>query len=349
MADQRTIARNLNLSAATVCRSLKDDEAIHPETRAKVKAMAEQIGYRTRGTRARPSEAPAPGPFESGLTHVGALIVSASDPRSPHHAVWNRVMIGMSQAASSLRASLHVAYAGVPTEVAHPETLEQIPMLAERAVGGLVLMGQFSPDAIALLAGRFPCVRLVQHEPDGTIDCVNHDDFGAAIQLVRRLRALGHRRIGFATCDSIRERSYVQSRYGGYVVAMAEAGLSHDPVDRVGIDRPATHDDAADAIADAVGRGVTAWVCVHDGMGYEVMRRLADRGVRVPEDVSLCGFDDFDAPAGLPKLMSVGLPFESMGMAAVHRLLHRMRHPAVDPVQIMFPARLVEGLSTRQL
>ena len=350
--DQRTIAKRLNLSTSTVCRSLKGDVAIHPETRAKVKAMATELGYRLRPARQEAAVGAGiggGGDATPGLTHVGVLIVSSASPRSVHHVVWNRVLYGMSQAASSLRASLHIAYASDPDEVAMAGATRGIPMLAERAVGGLVLMGQFSAGAVGALASEFPCVRLVQHEPEGTVDCVNHDDFGAAMRLVQHLRAGGHERIGFATCDSIRHRSYVQARYGGYIVALAEAGVRHDPADCVGIDGEVTHDVAADRIAAGVRRGITAWVCVHDGMGYSVMRRLVDRGLRVPEDVALCGFDDFDRPTGLPKLTSMGMPFESMGMAALHRLLHRMQHPAADPVQTMFPARLVEGQSTRHV
>ena len=103
-------------------------------------------------------------------------------------------------------------------------------------------------------------------------------------------------------------------------------------------------------VIDHLRKGVTGWVCVHDGLGYRLLSYLKAQGVRCPEEISVCGFDNFEPPYdGIPKLTSIEASFEKMGAMAVLRLLSKIRCEAPDSLHSMLRTTLVEGSSTAPL
>lgn len=337
VTDQLMIAQRLKLSPATVCRSLKNDPAIHPDTRIRVAEMANKLGYRPRVPRAGSVR-------KRKLMHVGALINAGPPTRMQPHLVWNRVLWGMSYGGSAVNASVHVAY--VPD--ASPLTKDRSswpPMLAEEAVSGVLLMGTFPRPCIDLLKSRFACLQVIQHDPGAGLDCVDHDDRSSMDLLVRHLRERGHERIGFVTNSFV--NSYSHARFAGYVAALAREGLAYDPELAINVcPQPLDMGEASARIAALARHGAKAWIGEHDGVGYDLIRRLTEHGLRVPEDVSVCGFDDLEPPPGLPKLTSIDAPFEAMGTAAVQRLAHRVANPTAESIHLLFSCRLIEGQST---
>src|SRR5204862_399489 len=78
-------------------------------------------------------------------------------------------------------------------------------------------------------------------------------------------------------------------------------------------------DAQADAVAGRITRGVTAWLCSVDTVGYQLRQNLVRRGLRVPRDVSITGYDADEPMFGLPSLTSVRVPFIEMGACAMDR------------------------------
>ena len=88
---------------------------------------------------------------------------------------------------------------------------------------------------------------------------------------------------------------------------------------------------------------VTAWVCAADHQAYRLMEELKARGVRVPEDCSVTGFDGLEPPQSLRRLASIRVPHEDIGSSAVARLLNRIVLPNSPRRKILVEGLLVEG------
>jgi DNA-binding LacI/PurR family transcriptional regulator len=177
---------------------------------------------------------------------------------------------------------------------------------------------------------------------------VHVDSRAAAEQVTEHLIARGHRRIaivgaspeGAATATSeLRER--------GYTAALAAAGITPDPSLRVPLPSWTTS-SAATTFA--------AWLDEHplpdavfaftDSIAFGVLHVLAARGVRVPEQVSVIGFDDVDAAAyAIPSLSTVSFDRRAFATAALDLLTRRIADRAAAPETVVVPHRIVERAS----
>jgi LacI family transcriptional regulator len=101
-------------------------------------------------------------------------------------------------------------------------------------------------------------------------------------------------------------------------------------------------------IADEVVRllreeSVTAWICAADHQAYQLMLDLNTRGVRVPEDCSITGFDGIEPPLSLKPVTSLRVPNETIGSAALARLINRIEHPKAHQRKILVETQFVAG------
>src|SRR6185295_4341892 len=102
-------------------------------------------------------------------------------------------------------------------------------------------------------------------------------------------------------------------------------------------------DAQTDFVQDRMAAGVRGWVCSVDTVGYELHSRLKQRGIRVPEDVSITGYDADEPMFGLPALTSVRVPFVQMGAYALSRLIERIEQPSLPRMQVLFDCEIVQG------
>jgi LacI family transcriptional regulator len=156
---------------------------------------------------------------------------------------------------------------------------------------------------------------------------------------------LGHRRIGLFYGVAIPELA--RDRLGAYRRALQEAGLplSEELIEYCG---PTLADGykAAARLLDRPPRP-TALLAVNDLLAVGVLRLLADRGLRVPEDVSVAGFDDIDVASYLvPPLTTVRVNAEEVGRTAGRLIFERMNDPERPLQSIRIPAELVKRTST---
>lgn len=358
-ASQNTIAEALNVSVATVSRSLRNHPAISVETRARVAEAAVRLGYRVPedgedSPRGRPrrskthAQADAPKP-RMGLVHLAAICRGSITPDSVHNLVAFRIVQGMSRGARANRATLHIEY--LPPEefdLLH-DPAHWPAVIAEKFASGVVLVNHPSSAAIKALAKSLPCINFERHVDCTDTDCVTEDNLGSISQLFDHFIALGHRRIGLA--DSSYYLPSYQARLGGYVQNLVERSMPFDPANLLLPDAPSDQMARFAALAAHMEHrfrkhDVTAWICVNDFVGYHIIRELKSRGVRVPEDVSVAAFDNFDPPPGLPKLTTIDGPFEAMGAVAVERVIKRVIQKDIPPLYTMLNTRLIIGQST---
>jgi LacI family transcriptional regulator len=210
------------------------------------------------------------------------------------------------------------------------------------------------PETLDLIARHVPHVVLLDdRDTTGRFECIVSDGFGGARQATQYLLGLGHRRIGFFLAEQD-VRSF-RDRLHGYITALFDAGISPDRRIIVG----GTFDDPEEVRAArlcALLEGpepATALLAANDEYGFFALRAFRQMGVRVPDDISVIGFDDIPFSTHTdPPLTTMRVDKEAMGRLAVHRLMARMRLPErgiVRPVCSPVPVTLVARASCRAL
>lgn len=337
--NQELIAERLGLSRATVSRSLANHPAISAETRRRVQALAQKLGYRQSIGRLRRR-----GRHSRALT-LGVLIgVPAGNVVM---ATFPYILKGIRERAEVEHVTIDVCYQA-PVDF-HPESARQ-PVFRNMRQGdwrGVILIYPFAEKAVELISQRLCTVAVLESYNQPGIDIIDTDDASAIVALVERLAEAGHRRIGFLSWDYPIGGHWVARRFSGYVEALFLQGLPFRPEWVLNVDKHTPRlspSQTADAVARIVKQdGVTAWVCAADHQAYQLALDLPPRGLRVPEDVSITGFDGLDPAAGQKRVTSMRVPHEQIGSAAVSRLVNRLQHPTAPRRKILVEAQYVAG------
>ena len=337
--NQELLAKRLNISRTTVSRSLANHPAISAETRAKVRSLAEELGYRqSAGRRALRAKA-------TKRVTVGVLIGVPAE--NVTMATFPFLLKGVRECAEVERVDVDICYQA-PGDF-HPESSRQ-PVFRHIRSGdwrGALLIYPFPEPAVELIARKISTVSLLESYDNPLVDTIDTDEVAGIVTLIRQLVSAGHRRIGFLTWNYPVGGHWSLQRFGGYVEGLFSLGLEFNPAWVLNIHRDSPRLDTV-RLCDHVIRHlqndrVTAWVCAADHQAYQLMQDLKTRGVRVPEDVSVTGFDGLEPPAHLPRVASMQVPHEDIGMAGVSRLLNRFVHPTSPRRKILVEAKLLPG------
>lgn len=190
-----------------------------------------------------------------------------------------------------------------------------------------------------LRAANFPHVLVDVDYSDGKSWSVGITNWQGAYDAVRYLTELGHRRIGMIT--DVMELTTTTSRLGGYRQALADHGVAYDP-DLV------QEDDYAAPQTRVLTEALlnlpdppTAIFTPGDVSAYRIMEALRLNHIRIPQDISLVGFDDIpQSKLVYPPLTTVHHPLYEMGRAAVRNLLDQIENPGLPPQHIILETRL---------
>ncbi len=303
--------------------------------------MADELGYRMRehGRGRRPSV--------QKVVTIGVLVGTASFQHSPHPEAGQEMLSGISDAAAARDTMLDTHFIR-PDVVDLFSAAEMLPAgWRNRTWRGVVLLYQHPQALVERLASEFPLVSLVNQYGTHAIDCIDTDPAHGMDMLVQRLVAAGHERIGFVNrIYRGPQPSWVFSRFAGFVQAVAKHRCAFIPeaVFNVLAGKIVSNDDlVGEVIRIKDKRRVTAFVCGADHQAYMLLRGLRQRGLRVPEDLSLTGFDGTPVPDGLPPVTTVQSPLREMGVAAFRRLVNRIQDPGQPVRHIFNHGRLVPG------
>jgi DNA-binding LacI/PurR family transcriptional regulator len=270
--------------------------------------------------------------IESGWTRTAALLVP--DITNPY---FFGVIRGGNREASAAGFTLVLAETeeSPDLEIRHVDRLKQ-------NVDGLILASSRLPDTdIRELADRHALV-LLNREVDGVSSVVVDPDDGSR-QIVEHLASLGHRSLAYLSGPRM---SWLGARRWRALTGAAQAlGMT---ATRLGPFRPAVL--SGPAAADAgLGSGATALVAHNDLLAIGMLGRLSQRGVRVPDELSVVGYDDiFGAAFCSPSLTTLAGPHEKAGRAAVDLLVAALatRHPEGAVRRVVLPSHLVIREST---
>ncbi|TQM09101.1 LacI family DNA-binding transcriptional regulator [Pseudonocardia kunmingensis] len=317
------VARVAGVATSTVSRVFGKPGRITDATRDRVLRAARELGYE-------------PNPHARALTsnRTQTIAMVVSDITNPH---FFELIRGAEMRAKAAAYTLVLVNAEESTRM----ELEQVRRLT-RSVDGFLLAASRQPDdELAELAAAHPVV-LINRRVPGIASAVLEPWEGCR-QIVAHLASLGHTSLTYLAGPP--NSWMAASRWTALRDAAAEAGMS---AVRTGPYTPTVKSGGAAADA-AIGTGATAFVAHNDLLAIGVLRRLADRSVRVPGDVSVVGFDDiFAADLCTPSLTTLGGAHSDVGRAAVEILLESLGHPrdhGATP-EIVLPSQLVLRAST---
>lgn len=312
------VAERAGVSGQTVSRVVNGSPRVDPDTRVRVESAMAELGYRPhRAARA----------LRTGRSQTIGLVVTTLST------VGNSRMLQATAEAAAQRGyalTLVTAARGVA---------EAFDRLAEQEVDGAIVLN----EASALLpdAGRPTGLRLVVVDApaEAGFTSVHSDHAGGAATATARLLELGHRTV-----------HHLAGPEGSFAAAERERGW-RETLASVGVDAPSVvrgdwSADSGHAAAAALSAS-TAVFCANDQMALGLMRAFSDAGRRVPEDVSVIGFDDVpDAANYRPPLTTVRQDFPALAQRAVSSLIDAIEGDVETLEVSVVETGLVERAST---
>jgi len=325
------VAQLAGVSIATVSRCVNDPERVHAKTRTRVQNAIKKLGYSPNSLAQN---------FRRGRTNMIMVVM-------PH--------VGcafLSEVLAGVREGIGGRYSIVIAE-AKPRSYEEMgAMLVSRQVDGLILLATLPPFGTELdeisRQRRLPVVLGCEPVNDEmeTLPSVHIDNFEAAYEATRHLIDLGHARIAFVSGPT--GSLVTRDRERGFRAAMADSKL---PAGEEYVRAVPLSTDGGAAAATALLRcdpRPTAAFCANDEMALGAMHVFRRAGLRIPEDISVMGFDDTRyAAIASPPLSTVSQPAQEIGRRIAARMIDAIEGTASDGPQVeVLPHRLVIRQST---
>jgi LacI family transcriptional regulator len=327
----KDVAREAGVSAATVSRVLNGTR-VDPALEARVREAIERLDYRPSGV-ARS--------LRTQRSSVWGLVIA--EVRNPFYTDLIRAVEDVTQGAGYFVVVCNTDHS-VEKEARYFELIA-----TERMAGAIVAPSSSSRTDLAPLVGQGVPVVLVDRElADGEpVDTVLVDNRAGALEAVRHLLASGYRRIACVSGPS--DTTTGSQRLAGYAAALAEAGMPvADELVREADFRDGGGYEAATALLALVDPPDALFVA-NNQMTLGALRAVSERGLRMPEQLGLVGFDDMPwAPLVRPPLTTVAQPIYELGRETAGLLLRRIAGEAFEPrVITLRPTLRVRGSSVR--
>ncbi len=336
----RDVARAAAVGVGTVSRVLNGGAHVSRATTERVEAAIRRLGFRPNAQARR---------MLRRHSEIVCFLLSNRDFPHTFHA---RILQGVENYARSIRQ--HVIFAAVHygAEVS-PDRIHLPPILQERGmVDGLLLAGTIYPNFLHRIQEmEIPFVafgnNVMEYEGPRNFDQVSYDGYPGEVEAVRYTIGQGHRLIAFGGDTTY---PWMRVRHEAYLAVMREHKLN--PI-AFTAPRPVSNLEYGDWLAGRVlarRPRPTAVIAGNDEVAFGVWRTLRRRGLRVPEDISLVGFDDREEAMLMdPPLTTVRVRKEEIGQACMRMLLERLHHPTMPYSERLLATELVVRDTVKKL
>ncbi len=341
----KVIAGELKISTASVSRALNDQPGVSGELRERILHKARELNYTPNPT--------ARGLATSQTFTLGFFVRQKPDLSADNDPFYGEIMHGVEQALA--HSDYHLTLGNLTDAILAEPTAFRF--IRERRIDGMILAGpDIPPDFIlTMLQSQLPVVlvdNLLEFSQTHAVTC---DDEGGAYLAAQHLLALGHRRIGVLSGPEAWTSN--RRRVQGYQRALGEHNL---PLAVIHADNT-TIESGQTAYSQMLARNpdLTAIGAVNDVMAFGAIRAARMMGKRVPEALSVIGFDNIAwAALNDPPLTTLDVPKRQMGKEAAHRLLSLLTDSGEGnsngnssaggslPTQLTVAVRLIERSST---
>lgn len=318
------VARKAGVSKQTVSRVINDKPDVAPQTRERIKAIIKSMGY-------------SPDPIArsmKGSTHtLGCITPNLSD--------YNFSSIVQAAQTEASRNGFLIFTGSAPSEI------DVLPLLNEmmgRRVDGFLVINPRDDHRyrhlLPLIDAKVPIVYIKNSPIEELVSAVCLDDFTGGLIATQYLVSLGHTSIVIILGPENEECS--RDRLAGYRKGLSDAGLQEDQ--RLILQGDWSAESGKSTVKKLLDYQVSfsAIFAQNDRMALGAMRALRDKGLRIPEDVSVIGYDDLPLTAYFdPPLTTIRQPIEKFGQIGAQLLIETINKPGIEPKVVRLDPQLV--------
>ena len=321
------VARAAGVSLATASRALSEPGMVRGNTRARVEEAVQMLGYLPHGA--------ARALATRRTRTIGAVFPPVDNP----------IFAGATHALAQELASAGYTLLLASHDYDFDAELAATRALVERGADGMVLVGlDHRPETLGVLShAGVPYEITWSLDGSGRHHCIGFSHRSASIQITQHLLDLGHREFAVIAGDT-RRNDRARDRLDGVRDALAARGITLSPRRVVEMDFSLANGRAALAMLLARAPGFTALIGGNDPLAIGALLECRARGMEVPRDLSITGFDDIELAGELaPGLTTVRVPSAEIGREAARRLLARLAGKSVARVKEMPAPLIVRG------
>ncbi len=319
------VAAAAGVSVATVSKAVNGRYGISTATAQRVLDVVQELGYESSLVASS---------MRSHRTGVIGVLVADFEPFS------SEILKGVGAALHDSRYDL-LAYSGTRQRDSAGWERRSLSRLSGTLIDGAIMV---TPTVVSA-STEIPVVAIDPHTGRADLPTVESDSFAGAMQATRHLIELGHRRIGLLGGRPDLRSSI--AREAGYKRALSEAGIPFDPsLVRIGLYQQETSREPAVALLSLPERP-TAVFAANDLSAIAIVEVASRRGLSVPRDLSVVGFDDIPEASQLsPALTTIRQPMQNLGASAAHMLIALMSGEQPEHMHVRLPTRLVRRATT---
>ena len=326
MATIKDVARRAGVSPSTVSRTLKDNPSISKETKAKVRAAMDELGY-------VPNSAAQM--LATGLTHsLGVVLPPLTDRENISQPFYMEIL-----AAINEEASCNSQVVSIATGATLEELVKQVELMhRQKRADGFIILYSETKDPVKdyLLKENAPFVVVgAAVDNNNKVTYIDNDNKELGKEAVNYLRTKGHQKIGFVTDDLFGQVG--QERYQGYIEATKEFNLETYP-------ELVFSSKVIDLLKENLkSNQLTALIVKDDLIALRFIQWLNNQGIRVPEDYAIISFNNSTfAEIMHPFLTTYDINIKELGKESVLRLLDLLKNPKTKAQKITIPFKLIE-------
>jgi len=320
------VAVQLGVSNVTVSNALSGKKGVSPTVRDEVYQKANEMGYKYLKASPKPDIDSIEGCDIGILTAQRYIQISTSF----YWELYQKIAVEL-----KLRG-LYSIFDILSYEDEASLTISK--MIIEKRVSSLIIIGQLTPEYLQCIADTgISCVYLDFYEKNFDVDSIITDNFFDMYLMTDYLIQNGHSRIGFI--GNVLATTSIQDRYMGFYKAMIEHRL----------------EPRRDwLISDRTNSGInidfvlpadmpTAFVCNCDEVGYRFVKFLQLNGYRVPEDISVVGFDNYSTAdiTSTPRITTVEVNMKGLARAAINAIVKRYKNPSYRAGRVQIGGKIV--------
>lgn len=330
----KDIAEKLGISVNAVSLALNNKVGVSDETRMKVLSLADSLGY-----------------FEQVKSpdkkkRLNSICVMLEEKIFRDTRFYPKVILGIENEAKKNNFDTFIHFIS--------RDKFDVPLSIERGKSeGILVLGYISDEYLRLLKSyKIPIVLVDYASLSVVTGAVLTQNYTGAYMATEYLIRSGHKSIGFVG-DTKAAMSF-NERWMGYAAALKQNNIPLEDEFCIteNVERPVIQNDFQ-AFADILknlDKFPTAWFCANDSTAFVFISALKSFGKKIPEDISVIGFDDIDmCNMTEPKLTTMHVETEEMGATAVRELLFKINNENYIQRHVRLPVRLVERDSVRQM
>lgn len=319
------VAKQAEVSTATVSRCLNQPNMVKPEVRERITKAINELAYVPSG---------AARALASRRTHTIGAVVPTID-----NAIFSEAIQHLQSGLTQANYTLLLANSGYSLD----EELREVNSLLSRGIDGIVLVGEMHHPKVyaAIEQQKIPYVNLWTYNPKSKYSCIGFDHIKAGKQLAEHLVSLGHTEVGIISgFQENNDRALL--RFQGIQQTLKSKGLEI-PESRI-IECRYSVEQANASLHQLLDchPEITAISCGNDVLAIGALSAARERGIKVPEQLSITGFDNMEIiPFLSPALTTVNSPSRRMGAKAAEYILDQIQNKSLIVERVELTAELI--------